>query len=49
MYYNGREDLGLFQNQEALLRYKGYPSDEAYNQLPDTVDKYPWVNTPSPA
>lgn len=49
MYYNGREDLGLFQNQEALLRYKGYPSDEAFNQLPDTVDKYPWVNTPSPA
>lgn len=49
MFYNGREDLGLFQNQEALLRYKGYPTDEAFNQLPDTIDKYPWINTPSPA
>jgi hypothetical protein len=49
MFYNGREDLGLFQNQEMLLRYKGYPSEEAFNQLPDTVDKYPWINTPSPA
>ena len=49
MFYNGREDLGLFQNQEALLRYRGYPADEVYNQLPDTIDKYPWVNTPSSA
>jgi hypothetical protein len=47
MFYNGREDLGLFQNQEMLLRYKGYPSEEAFNQLPDTVDKYPWINTPA--
>jgi len=49
MFYAGREELGLFQNQEALLRYKGYPGNEAFNQLPDTEDKYPWVNTPAPA
>ena len=49
MFYNGREELGLFQNQEALLRYRGYPADEASQRLPDRIDSNPWVKTPSPA
>jgi hypothetical protein len=49
MFYAGREELGLFQNQEALLRYKGYPAREAEQELPDRVDANPWLNTPSPA
>uniref|UniRef100_A0A6C0KZD7 Uncharacterized protein n=1 Tax=viral metagenome TaxID=1070528 RepID=A0A6C0KZD7_9ZZZZ len=49
MYYNGRESLGLFTNQEALLRAKGYPADEAMYGLPDTIDAKPWLHTPAPA
>jgi hypothetical protein len=49
MYYSGREDLGLFQNQEAILRYKGYPCQEVAQELPDRVDANPWLNTPAPA
>lgn len=48
MYYNGRENIGLFDNQEALLRAKGYPA-AASQGLPDRVDMYPWLNTPAPA
>jgi len=49
MYYNGREELPLFQNQEMLCRYKGYPSDETQMALPGLIDKNPWEDTPSPA
>lgn len=49
MYYTGRETLPLFKNQEALLRTRGYPADNASQGLPDHVDMYPWLNTPSPA
>jgi hypothetical protein len=49
MYYNGREALGLFENQEALLRAKGYPADNANHGLPDHIDAYPWLHTPAPA
>ena len=49
MYYNGREDLPLFQNQEMLCRYKGYPADETAYALPGRIDANPWANTPSPA
>ena len=49
MFYGGREDLGLFQNQETLLRFKGYPAREAEQELPDRVDASPWLNTPAPA
>jgi hypothetical protein len=48
MFYNGREDLGLFQNQEAILRYKGYPAKEALG-LPDRLDARPWFNSASPS
>ena len=49
MYYFGREELGLFQNQEAQLRFKGYPSLQAAEQLPDNVDADPWTNSVAPA
>jgi hypothetical protein len=48
MFYSGREDLGLFQNQEAILRYKGYPSREAEG-LPERLDAHPWFNATSPS
>lgn len=49
MYYDGREQLPLFQNQEMLCRYKGYPSDEAAYGLPGPIDHNPWDDTPAPA
>lgn len=48
MFYSGREDLGLFQNQEAILRYKGYPSKDAEG-LPDRLDAHPWSNATPPS
>lgn len=49
MYYSGREELGSFQNQEAQLRFKGYPAHQAAEELPDYVDAHPWTNAVSPA
>jgi hypothetical protein len=49
MFYGGREELPLFQNQEMLCRYKGFPSDETAFALPGRMDANPWDNTPSPA
>jgi len=49
MFYSGREELPLFQNQEMLCRYKGYPSDETAFGLPGRIDLNPWEDTPSPA
>jgi len=49
MYYFGREELGLFQNQEAQLRFKGYPNIQAAEQLPDNADTNPWSNAVAPA
>ena len=49
MYYNGRESLGFFQNQEAQLRFKGYPARQANEELPDYVDAHPWTNVSAPA
>jgi len=49
MFYSGREELPLFQNQEMLCRYKGYPSDETAYALPGRMDLNPWEDTPSPA
>lgn len=49
MYYFGREELGLFQNQEAQLRYKGYPCLAASEQLPDNIDSRPWTNASPPS
>jgi len=49
MFYSGRENLGLAQNQEAMLRYKGYPARQANEELPDYVDARPWLTVPAPA
>ena len=49
MYYNGRDQLPLFENQEALLRARGYPGDLAGRGWADTEDATPWSHTPSPA
>jgi hypothetical protein len=49
IFYNGREELGLFQNQEMLCRSKGYPSNETAFSLLENVDVNPWKSTPSPA
>lgn len=49
MFYVGREELPLFQNQEMLLRHKGFPADEAAFALPGRIDANPWDDTPSPA
>lgn len=49
MFYMGRESLGLFQNQEAQLRFKGYPTNQAAEELPDYIDSRPWTNVSAPA
>ncbi len=49
MYYNGRDQLPLFENQEALLRARGYPGDLAGRGWADTEDSKPWTHTPAPA
>ena len=49
MYYSGRDQLPLFENQEALLRARGYPGDLAGRGWADTEDSKPWSHTPSPA
>jgi hypothetical protein len=47
MYYDGRENIPLFENQEALLRAKAYPTSAALG-LPDTSDANPWTYIPAP-
>jgi hypothetical protein len=49
MYYNGRDQLPLFENQEALLRARGYPGDLAGRGWADIEDSKPWTHTPAPA
>jgi hypothetical protein len=49
MYYSGRDQLPLFENQEALLRARGYPGDLAGRGWADIEDSKPWSHTPSPA
>lgn len=49
MYYAGRDQLPLFENQEALLRARGYPGDLTGRGWPDIEDAKPWTHTPSPA
>jgi hypothetical protein len=48
MYYAGNESLGLFSNQEALLRARGYPSDMTARGMPEADDSAPWYSVPSP-
>ena len=49
MYYEGRDQLPLFENQEALLRARGYPGDMAGRGWAAAEDAKPWTHTPSPA
>lgn len=49
MYYGGRDQLPLFENQEALLRARGYPGDLVGRGWADIEDSKPWSHTPSPA
>jgi hypothetical protein len=49
MYYFGREELPLFENQEALLRAKAYPGDMTARGWPEPEDAKPWTHTPAPA
>lgn len=49
MYYFGREQLPLFDNQEALLRARGYPGDMVGRGWPEPEDAKPWSRIPSPA
>ena len=49
MYYNGREQLSLFENQEAALRARGYPGDMTARGWPEPDDAHPWARVPPPA
>ncbi len=49
MYYYGREELPIFNNQEALLRARAYPGDMAARGWPEAEDSRPWVTIPAPA
>jgi hypothetical protein len=49
MYYAGRDELPLFDNQEALLRAKAYPGDMAARGWPEADDAKPWTHIPAPA
>ena len=49
MYYYGREQLPLFDNQEAQLRAKGYPAEMTDRGWPSAEDAQPWKKIPSPA
>lgn len=49
MYYFGREQLPLFDNQEALLRARGYPGDMTGRGWPEPEDAKPWARIPPPS
>ena len=49
MYYYGREQLPLFENQEAQLRAKGYHGDMVQHGWPEANDADPWATVPAPA
>lgn len=49
MYYFGREQLPLFDNQEAQLRARGYPADMTARGWPEPDDAHPWSSVPPPA
>lgn len=49
MYYKGREQLPLFDNQEAQLRAKAYPGDMTARGWPEPDDRTPWGRVPPPA
>ena len=49
MYYFGREQMPLFNNQEAQLRAKGYPGDMTGRGWPEPEDAKPWTHVVPPA
>lgn len=49
MFYDGRETIPLFANQEAQLRAKAYPSDMTARGWPEADDAAPWSSIPAPA
>lgn len=49
MYYFGREQMPLFDNQEAQLRAKGYPAELVEKGWPTAEDASPWRQVPPPA
>lgn len=49
MYYSGRDEMPLFDNQEAQLRAKGYPSENTARGWPTAEDAKPWAHVPPPA
>ena len=49
MYYSGRDELPLFDNQEAQLRAKGYPAENTERGWPRAEDATPWKHVVPPA
>lgn len=49
MYYFGREQMTLFENQEAQLRARGYPGDMTGRGWPEAVDAQPWTSISPPS
>jgi hypothetical protein len=49
MYYFGREQMPLFDNQEAQLRAKGFPNDIVARGWPAPDDAKPWTRVPPPS
>jgi hypothetical protein len=49
MYYFGREELPLFNNQEAQLRARGYPGEMTSRGWPEADDRKPWAHASPPS
>jgi hypothetical protein len=49
MYYYGREQMPLFDNQEAQLRARGYPAEMVQKGWPNADDATPWKNVSPPS
>lgn len=49
MYYEGRDTMQLFDNQEAQLRAKSYPSDLVRRGWAMPIDANPWAQVSPPA
>jgi hypothetical protein len=49
MYYEGRDEMPLFDNQEAQLRARAYPSDLVAKGWAIPIDAKPWAHKVPPA
>jgi hypothetical protein len=49
MYYFGREELPLFNNQEAQLRARSYPGEMTSRGWPEADDRKPWAHASPPS